>query len=319
MEDKKINKSLRRKFSPLGWIVILYYGIMNLLVMLVMFAAMAGQYLRGYAAGDYGIVPDVGALMDNGWGYILSIAVGATVLWAWKGNDFFREEVFHREKPMKAGAFFALLLLTLGAQSLNDIWVTGLEAVMNRFGRSLTGQLEVVSGDVSSVSMLLYMSILGPVAEELLFRGLALRTLRSYGKRFAIFASALLFALFHGNLLQIPFAFLMGLIMGYAAAEYSILWAIAIHVANNLGIVVLLNKALALVSEGINAMVSNGLFLAGLVGTIVLLAMKRQEVAAYRRSEWMDRRCLKCFFTCSGTIAALIVMGFFTVMMLITG
>lgn len=319
MEDKKINKFLRRQFSPLGWSVVLYYGIMNLLVMLVMLADMAGQYLRSLAAGDYGTAPDVGALMDNGWGYLLSIAVGATILWAWKGSDFFREEVFRREKPMKIGTFFALLLLVLGAQALNDMWVMGLEAAMNRFGRSLMDQLDLVTGDVSSASMLLYMGILGPAAEELLFRGLALRTLRPYGKRFAIFASALLFALYHGNLLQIPFAFLCGLILGYAAAEYSILWAMAIHVANNLGLAVLLSRALALVSEEAGAMLSGGLFLAGLAGAIVLLALRRQEAAAYRRSEWMDRRCLKSFFTCSGTIAALMVMGLFAIMTLLAG
>lgn len=85
----------------------------------------------------------------------------------------------------------------------------------------------------TSVSLALYTAVAAPVTEELLFRGAVLRSLQPYGKRFAIFCSALLFGLVHQNLTQTPFAFGFGLLAGYVAVEYSILWSMSLHILNN--------------------------------------------------------------------------------------
>lgn len=93
---------------------------------------------------------------------------------------------------------------------------------------------KVVSGTAeTTVSLALYTAVAAPVTEELLFRGAVLRSLQPYGKRFAIFCSALLFGLVHQNLTQTPFAFGFGLLAGYVAVEYSILWSMSLHILNN--------------------------------------------------------------------------------------
>jgi membrane protease YdiL (CAAX protease family) len=101
----------------------------------------------------------------------------------------------------------------MGSQMVNSLWLTGLELVMNLFGSSMMPMLEMVSGSTGSFSMFLYGAVLAPISEELLFRGYILRALRPYGKRFAILGSAILFGLFHGNLLQGPYAMLVGLVI----------------------------------------------------------------------------------------------------------
>lgn len=58
--------------------------------------------------------------------------------------------------------------------------------------------------------------ILGPLCEELLFRGLIARRLARYGQKPAAFVSALLFGLYHANLSQFCYAFLLGLLLAYA-------------------------------------------------------------------------------------------------------
>lgn len=58
--------------------------------------------------------------------------------------------------------------------------------------------------------------VLGPVCEELLFRGLLARRLARYGQRPAALVSALLFALYHANLSQFFYAFALGLLLAYA-------------------------------------------------------------------------------------------------------
>ena len=72
------------------------------------------------------------------------------------------------------------------------------------------------------------------LVEELVFRGIVLGMLRRYGDRFAIVVSALLFAVFHANFLQMSLAFLIGLALGYIVVKSGNLWpAIVLHFANN--------------------------------------------------------------------------------------
>lgn len=308
MEEKKINKWLRRRFSTVGWALLIYYALMNILVMATMAADGAGQYLKGFAAGELFPEMDMDALMNNASGYILEIFLGVLILWAWKGSDY-RRELFRREAPMKASAFFAMLTLIAGAQLVSSIWLGTLEAIMNGFGKSILGMLEAVSGDSSTVSMFLYSVLLAPVSEEILFRGFVLRSLGPYGKRFAIFGSAFLFAMFHGNLLQAPYAFLAGLVLGYCAAEYSILWSTALHVFNNLVLADLMSRLMGLMPATAADLFSSLVFIGFAIGAVGILIGKRREVRAYRQGEWMDRRCLKCFFTSPGVLILTILMA----------
>lgn len=77
-------------------------------------------------------------------------------------------------------------------------------------------------------------AVVPAVSEEILFRGAILSTLRKYGDGVAVFVSALIFGLFHANLVQIPFAFIVGLVLGWAVVyTNSMLPAILIHFINN--------------------------------------------------------------------------------------
>lgn len=85
--------------------------------------------------------------------------------------------------------------------------------------------------------------ILAPVAEELVFRGgIQKAAVKYFDTRIkgntahwvAIAFSATLFAAFHGNLAQIPHAFLIGLLMGWLCYRSgSILPGIIVHLINN--------------------------------------------------------------------------------------
>ena len=75
-----------------------------------------------------------------------------------------------------------------------------------------------------------------PYAEELLFRGVILGRLRdAFGGKKAIIISAVLFALAHGNLVQILFAFVVGLALGYFADKnQSFIPSLLGHIVSNL-------------------------------------------------------------------------------------
>lgn len=72
------------------------------------------------------------------------------------------------------------------------------------------------------------------LVEEFAMRGVVLGVLRKYGDGFAILMSALVFGLMHGNFVQIPFAFILGLIFAYAVIKTGTIWtAVIIHFINN--------------------------------------------------------------------------------------
>lgn len=73
------------------------------------------------------------------------------------------------------------------------------------------------------------------LAEEMAFRGYMLGALRAHSDRMAIVLSAVLFGLVHGNAVQIPFAFLLGLVLGWLVVQTDCIWpAVVLHFANNL-------------------------------------------------------------------------------------
>ncbi len=92
--------------------------------------------------------------------------------------------------------------------------------------------LPTASGLLLSV---LATAVLPALIEELIFRGYILQMLRRHGDGIAIVFSAALFGFFHGNIRQIPFAFILGLVLGYAVVQTDSIWpAVALHFGNNL-------------------------------------------------------------------------------------
>ena len=61
---------------------------------------------------------------------------------------------------------------------------------------------------------LLSTAVVPSLVEEFACRGIILGALRKYGDGFAVLVSAILFGLMHGNFDQMPFAFMVGLVLG---------------------------------------------------------------------------------------------------------
>lgn len=88
---------------------------------------------------------------------------------------------------------------------------------------------------------LLGLGILVPILEEVLFRGLVYGRLRKYlTKGSAIFIGALLFALYHGNVVQAIFAFPMSILIIWSYERWkSLAVPIFFHVGSNLIAIIL--------------------------------------------------------------------------------
>lgn len=86
-----------------------------------------------------------------------------------------------------------------------------------------------------SVLMILCVCILAPIGEELIFRGLTFRIMRKAVPLWAaVVVQALLFGIYHMNLVQGVYAFLLGLLFGYVAYRYgSVVPGILLHMVVN--------------------------------------------------------------------------------------
>ena len=93
---------------------------------------------------------------------------------------------------------------------------------------------DLMSADGVAVYSIISTCVLSPVAEELIFRGITMRSFRALGKAKAIVYSGLLFGLFHDNLQQGVYAFLVGMIFAYIdiCAE-SLMPSCILHIAIN--------------------------------------------------------------------------------------
>ena len=90
------------------------------------------------------------------------------------------------------------------------------------------------SGTLDIIMIFVGSAIIPPLIEEFAIRGVLMQSLRKYGNAFAIVVSAFVFGIFHGNAVQIPFAFLCGLVIGYAVIATESLWTgIIIHALMN--------------------------------------------------------------------------------------
>lgn len=92
---------------------------------------------------------------------------------------------------------------------------------------------EVTINTASSLSLTLYVCIVAPIVEELIYRGVILRKLLPYGTHLAIVLLAVCFALMHHNFYQGLSAVLGGLVYGFVALRYSLAASICLHIAKN--------------------------------------------------------------------------------------
>lgn len=301
-EEKQLRlKGMRRLCNTQGVALVIYTVIMNVAVLAVMIVELFAAILSN---PDTNLETIEQRLAENGWGYFLAIAIGTVGLLIWKKKDFCFRTVWAKGKPMSAGSLLRIgavfLSVQLGAVVLSTLW----EQLWAMLGIEYAGMPEVAT---NTWSMFLYVGLGAPVAEELLFRGLILRTLQPCGKKFAIIASGILFGIFHGNLLQGVFAFGVGLILGYVAMEYNIVWAMVLHMFNNLILADMLPRIGGLLGMG-DALVWFLVLCASAVAAVVLV-MRRKRLGSYLWDDQNDPLCWRAFFTSPGILVFLILMA----------
>lgn len=133
-------------------------------------------------------------------------------------------------------SILGILFLVPGMQYLSTYIVSFTASLFPHWLEVYEEMLETAGlDDRITVGMFLYSVLLGPIAEELIFRGV---TMRQAKKCFPFWAAnlmqAVLFGIFHMNMIQGIYAFCLGLILGYICEKSgSIYNSILLHMLFN--------------------------------------------------------------------------------------
>lgn len=184
-------------------------------------------------------------LLQKGWTDKYTLAGAAGIISTLIGVSFLfirnilfdkQTDIFQKTgKGLRLNTFAKLFCLLLMLQFLFSIAANLIEIILNSMGYTMENMISLATGeDDFNFAMILYSGIIGPVVEELIYRGFILRSLQKYGKVFALVLSSILFGMAHMIPIQIIFAIPAGMLFSYIAMEYSIKWAIFFHIANNL-------------------------------------------------------------------------------------
>ncbi len=171
----------------------------------------------------------------------------------------------------------------------------------------------------------LWMTVLGtcvcaPVGEEFIFRKLLIDRTRRFGDGISILFSGLLFGLFHGNLFQFFYAFLLGMLLAYLYTRTgNIWWCVTLHgIANLMGGVIIPALAglidenpaslFALVSLLVTLLLSAWTLGMIITGSILFARLRKQRKLSAGTAHVRVRGCFRTVFLNPGMITTMIFM-----------
>ena len=108
------------------------------------------------------------------------------------------------------GGFCVSLLFMMVGNYISNIVIVWLQTMLKTTTQNPVEEAISPSDPWTIVVTVIFMVIVGPILEELLFRKILCDKLMALGEGYAILLSAAIFGLFHGNFYQFAYAFLLG-------------------------------------------------------------------------------------------------------------
>jgi len=304
-------RRLRQSSNYFGIAIILYFAVNLAAGALVgfltpLFYQLTGRPLFGNSEISYYLL--------NMAIYILSfiVAFGSYLLllrMPWKAAVPFR--------PVPVGTVLLSIPASFAFSVIGSILTSILSLIL-----SLTGYRPVASDiavPVTVPGLVLYfllLAVLPPIFEEIAFRGIFMQSLRRFGDGFALLVSALLFGLFHLNMVQTPYAFLLGLWFGYLVLRTgSLRISMVLHACINLSAAIL-SIFIADMSEDMLIIVNLVYIIfwifTGITSLLFLILRARGSFKLYPAQTWMRMgKKLGVFFSSAPMIIGLLAFCYF--------
>ena len=211
----------KQRLSRIGWAIFAFFGATYLLQLV--FSLILGLFFPAFLESVWGMW-----LLSSVPMYLFGFPLFFLILRPIPSEAPKRE-------PFKLRYLFLYFFISYFLMYVGNAAGSLVNAFTRLFGISSSSDAIEMIQSSSLLPIFLIAGVVGPIIEELMFRKLILDRLYPYGEKLSILVSALLFALFHGNLTQFIYAFLLGTVFGYLYCHTGkILYPILLHMAINL-------------------------------------------------------------------------------------
>ncbi len=264
----KINSLIKAAAVMFGTLL---FQILLQVVFGMIIGALSGQSItENEAAGSFYY-----KVYEPVYHILYGVTAGLTALFIYNiyyrgKQDSFYCKMFKRKYLSKCAKRIVIFVLFGMAMQLLAYCVLNmfyLFAVDSPLFKSYAAVSDKLSGRANPL-IFLYTLIFAPFAEEYIFRGLIYGSVRKgFGCVAANIIQAFLFALYHGNMIQGIYAFVLGLLLGYAAEHKKCMSEIVgLHMVVNI-------SGLFIVPVFINLLCGAvGSYVSFIIGTVVSLA-----------------------------------------------
>lgn len=212
----------------------------------VLFTALLITIISYFAAfaitvllGDVNVSNPGTASVDQGIFNLIRFILSLMVFSGWykavKEGSFFTDNSKRALKfTFHPASLLLIIILGFSIQICTDGALYILSKIFTESFSSYNSMMEEFSGS-TSVLFIFTAVVMAPVVEELVFRGLTLHyTKKAFNLVLANIIQALLFGLYHGNLIQGIYAFIFGLLLGYIAIKTdSLITGMLLHMIIN--------------------------------------------------------------------------------------
>ena len=153
---------------------------------------------------------------------------------------WYREDSKFEAKRERKLAFCDILAIIILAICANLILTIVMNQLQVFFSLPNDSQERLFASNLAT--QIIGIGIIVPIMEEVLFRGLVYRRLKAYNDSWgSLLLAAAMFAVYHGNLVQIIFAFPMGMILIWVYRKWETLLApVVFHITVNLSSVIMM-------------------------------------------------------------------------------
>lgn len=243
--DANEHKALKKYYFKLSLIIIaliVVFTFINLLVFNISAAIIGDGFSKEAIEAGKNVIranPVLRAIYSYGFPIVADIAALGTGLVV-TGANLKKKITFNgfNGKDMMSFLSFTFGFSTVGSivNLLIMVLIAALSGKLSDFSADSAARIITTKGNPVWLDMIIYtyVCLLGPVLEELIFRGVLLEGLRKYGNLFGIVMSSVLFGLMHQNIAQCIPAMCIGFVFAVMTVKSgSLIPAMFAHILNN--------------------------------------------------------------------------------------
>ena len=235
-------KEVLKQWFPFSRLGLFYMSILagtNLIAMIIMAAhsfhlSLSGTIQNG-SVDIAEITQTVNDMLMRNMAWIMLIAYAITIPVCYlivKVAPTYKGE----SKKWKISKLLLFVVLAIGLLMLGNFVSQIMQVLVGIItGHQMTNPLDSILNADNIFGSIFMVVIIAPFVEEFLFRKVLIDRVRVYGDKVTILLSGILFGLFHGNLFQVVYAMLLGMLLAYIYLKSGrIAYCIGIHMIVNI-------------------------------------------------------------------------------------